>query len=98
MLPQIHDHRRVLLLGAVVMRKGASTISLWWHPGNKPFEFKIGVGKVIKGWDEAIMKMSEVSGCCRAFAVPLWVGCWVCCRVGLLCIKALRVGCWVGYW
>ena len=25
---------------------------------NKPFDFKIGHGKVIKGWDEGIMKMS----------------------------------------
>ena len=24
----------------------------------KPFEFKIGVGQVIKGWDEGVMKMS----------------------------------------
>ena len=79
---------RVLLLGAVVMLKDVNTISLWWHPGNKPFEFKIGVGKVIKGWDEAIMKMSEVRDCRRAFAVLLWVG--------LLFIKRNREGSLLG--
>ena len=25
---------------------------------NAPFQFKIGVGKVIKGWDVGVMKMS----------------------------------------
>ncbi|CAJ1394332.1 unnamed protein product [Effrenium voratum] len=25
---------------------------------NKPFQFRIGVGEVIRGWDEAILKMS----------------------------------------
>mmetsp|Transcript_37849 Transcript_37849/g.75796 ORF Transcript_37849/g.75796 Transcript_37849/m.75796 type:complete len:110 (+) Transcript_37849:22-351(+) len=25
---------------------------------NKPFQFKIGVGQVIRGWDEGVMKMS----------------------------------------
>ncbi len=25
---------------------------------NQPFTFKIGIGQVIKGWDEGIMKMS----------------------------------------
>lgn len=32
-------------------------------PGQKPFTFRIGMGQVIKGWDEGVMSMSlgEVS-------------------------------------
>lgn len=26
---------------------------------NRPFEFKLGVGQVIQGWDEALAKMSK---------------------------------------
>eukprot|EP01027_Heterolobosea_sp_BB2_P025970 GEZU01039886.1.p1 GENE.GEZU01039886.1~~GEZU01039886.1.p1 ORF type:complete len:109 (-),score=43.91 GEZU01039886.1:184-510(-) len=26
---------------------------------NKPFQFKLGVGQVIKGWDEGVAKMSK---------------------------------------
>eukprot|EP01051_Picozoa_sp_SAG22_P011979 SAG22_NODE_1203_length_5178_cov_1.734200_6_plen_104_part_00 len=28
------------------------------HSKNRPFQFTIGVGQVIKGWDEGVMKMS----------------------------------------
>ena len=70
---RIHSHMRVLLPGAVVMLKGATAISLRWHSG-EPLEFTIGVGQVIRGWDEGVMKMSEVRHCCRAFVVPLWGG------------------------
>ena len=28
------------------------------HKRNKPFSFKIGVGQVIRGWDDGVMKMS----------------------------------------
>ena len=27
------------------------------HPGGAPFEFPIGIGKVIPGWDEGVMTM-----------------------------------------
>eukprot|EP01104_Vermistella_antarctica_P012365 TRINITY_DN3566_c0_g1_i1.p1 TRINITY_DN3566_c0_g1~~TRINITY_DN3566_c0_g1_i1.p1 ORF type:complete len:120 (+),score=37.14 TRINITY_DN3566_c0_g1_i1:31-360(+) len=28
------------------------------HDRNRPFQFQIGVGQVIAGWDEGVMKMS----------------------------------------
>jgi len=44
----------------------------------QPFSFTIGVGQVIKGWDEGVIKMSlgeKVGSCLRAivnFAIPSW--------------------------
>lgn len=28
------------------------------HSRGKPFQFRIGIGKVIRGWDEGVMQMS----------------------------------------
>lgn len=30
---------------------------------NKPFQFKIGVGQVIKGWDQGVMRMCVGQSC-----------------------------------
>lgn len=38
----------------------------------EPFTFTVGVGKVIKGWDEAFMKMKK--GEKRTLIVPHWLG------------------------
>jgi hypothetical protein len=38
----------------------------------KPFEFTIGVGQVIKGWDEGVMKMSLGEKVRAHHAVVLW--------------------------
>ncbi|MBK8475111.1 MAG: FKBP-type peptidyl-prolyl cis-trans isomerase [Opitutaceae bacterium] len=37
-----------------------------------PFSFRVGVGKVIKGWDEAVMAMQK--GEKRLIVVPYWLG------------------------
>ncbi len=37
-----------------------------------PFQFRVGVGKVIKGWDEAVMAMQK--GEKRLIVVPYWLG------------------------
>jgi len=41
-----------------VMYKGKLDDGMIFDESRKPFEFKVGHGKVIKGWDEAFMKMS----------------------------------------
>lgn len=37
-----------------------------------PFQFRVGVGRVIKGWDEAVMAMQK--GEKRLIVVPYWLG------------------------
>jgi FKBP-type peptidyl-prolyl cis-trans isomerase len=38
----------------------------------QPFVFQVGVGKVIKGWDEALMTMKK--GGRRTLIIPYWLG------------------------
>ena len=33
----------------------------------QPFKFKLGMGQVIKGWDEGVAKMSKVRGTVNTF-------------------------------
>ena len=40
--------------------------------GQKPFEFDIGYGNVIKGWDEAFLLMKK--GEKRTLIIPHWLG------------------------
>lgn len=39
---------------------------------NRPIKFTVGIGKVIKGWDEAILAMKK--GEKRTLIVPHWLG------------------------
>lgn len=40
-----------------LLGNGAKFDSSLDHPGGQPFTFKLGVGQVIKGWDEGIAKL-----------------------------------------
>ncbi len=42
------------------------------YDGKEPFSFTLGIGKVIKGWDEAFLDMSK--GEKRTLIVPYWLG------------------------
>lgn len=39
------------------------------HKRGRPFQFKIGVGQVIRGWDEGVMNM-KLGQSCRLFIPP----------------------------
>jgi len=41
------------------LEDGTKFDSSYDHPGGKPTPFRIGVGAVIKGWDEGLMTMKE---------------------------------------
>jgi FKBP-type peptidyl-prolyl cis-trans isomerase len=38
----------------------------------RPMTFRVGVGKVIKGWDEALLTMKK--GARRTLIIPYWLG------------------------
>ena len=51
---------------------GTKFDSSYDHPGGQPSDFRIGVGAVIKGWDEGLMSM-KVGGK-RRFTIPPALG------------------------
>jgi peptidylprolyl isomerase len=52
-------------------KNGDLSVKFWStkDPGQEPFTFKIGLGQVIKGWDEGVMSMvSRTVGCERSLS------------------------------
>jgi peptidylprolyl isomerase len=54
------------------LENGKKFDSSYDHPGAKPSDFPIGVGRVIKGWDEGLLTM-KVGGK-RHFVIPSKLG------------------------
>ena len=54
------------------LENGKKFDSSYDHPGAKPADFRIGVGSVIKGWDEGLMTM-KVGGK-RHLVIPAKIG------------------------
>jgi peptidylprolyl isomerase len=50
------------------LQNGTKFDSSYDHPGGQPYQFRIGAGGVIKGWDEGVMTMKE--GGKRKLTVP----------------------------
>jgi peptidylprolyl isomerase len=50
------------------LQNGTKFDSSYDHPGAQPYQFQIGAGTVIKGWDEGLMTMKE--GGKRKLIVP----------------------------
>lgn len=61
------------------LENGKKFDSSYDHPGAKPSDFKIGVGMVIKGWDEGLMSM-KVGGK-RHLVIPGNLGYGQACRL-----------------
>jgi FKBP-type peptidyl-prolyl cis-trans isomerase len=54
------------------LKNGTKFDSSFDHPGKKPFEFRIGAGDVIKGWDKGVAGM-KVGGV-RKLVIPSELG------------------------
>ena len=54
--PQKHDTLKMHYVGTLLEGKKTKFDSS--RDKNKPFQFVIGTGQVIKGWDEGVIKMS----------------------------------------
>ncbi|GBG74619.1 hypothetical protein CBR_g19026 [Chara braunii] len=63
--PTPHQGQRVTVHCTGYGRNRDLSAKFWStkDPGQKPFEFKVGLGEVIKGWDEGVvtMKVGEVA-------------------------------------
>ncbi len=67
-LPRIGDHVVATYVGRLL--DGTPFDSSYAHGG--PFAFQVGMGNVIKGWDEAFLTMRK--GAKRTLIIPYWLG------------------------